>query len=414
VNASIIGVVVCIIFSALFSSVETAFTSLTVFQIRSIKTRYRGGAIIERLAKKPDELIATILIGNNVVNIVASVLATRLALRVWGDWSLGLMTGVLTLVILIFGEVAPKRIAIAHNEIVAALLAPLLLVCTWLFKPAVLIVNALSSLVTRLFGKPTRAELSMETMTQMLVIAEHMGIIDYAKGAMVKNVFRLGYTTVQAIMTHRMDVFSLDKHTTALEACRQAAESGHSRFPVYEGDSEKIVGVVTLRSAFLEVMDGRGQTILADLMVEPLYMLPSKPLGDLFMLFKSRKDTFAIVLDEYGGLAGLVTMRDLVEEIVGEIYEDTDEMSRERMRRRPDGSFAVSGDAPLSLLAEYSGAEPPSLPYVQTVAGYIAWYLDRIPSDGDQADTPLGRFIVVRTGANRVEDAIFHPPDKVR
>jgi len=412
VNASLIGVAFCLVFSALFSAVETAFTSLTVYQIKSMKHRHRGGSVVERLAKKPDELISTILIGNNVVNITASVLSARWAIGVWGDWALGFVTGGLTFIILIFGEVAPKRIAIAHNEAVASALAPLLLACTILFKPAVIVVNTLSSLVTRLFGKPSSTELSMETMTQMLVIAEHMGIIDYAKSAMVKNVFRLGSTTVQAVMTHRMDVFSLDKRINSGEACRLAMSPGHSRIAVYDSDSEKIVGVALLRAAVNEVLEGRSETPLSDIMVEPLYIMPHKLLGDLFMLFKKKKDTFAIVLDEYGGLAGIVTMRDIVQEIVGEIYEDTDEESRERIRRQADGSYAVSGDTPLAVLAELSGGEPPNLPYVQTVAGYIAWFLERIPVVGDVADTPLGRFSVVKIEANRAEETIYRTPQK--
>lgn len=411
-NASLIGVALCLVFSALFSAVETAFTSLTVYQIKSMAKRHRGGAIIEKLARKPDELISTVLIGNNVVNITASALSTRWAIGLWGDWSLGIVTGILTFTILIFGEVTPKRIAIAHNEAVASALAPLLLVCTILFKPAVIVVNTLSSVVTRLFGKPPSNEMSMETMTQMLVIAEHMGIIDYAKSSMVKNVFRLGSTTVQAVMTHRMDVFSLDRRTSAGEACRLAMVPGHSRIAVYDGDSEKIVGVALLRAAVNEVLEGRSDTPLSDFMVEPLYILPHKLLGDLFVLFRKKKDTFAIVLDEYGGLAGIVTMRDIVQEIVGEIYEDNDEESRERIRRQVDGSYAVSGDTPLAVLAELSGGEPPNLPYVQTVAGYIAWFLERIPVTGDIADTPLGRFSVVKIEANRAEETIYRPPQK--
>ncbi|HPB67122.1 MAG TPA: CNNM domain-containing protein, partial [Spirochaetales bacterium] len=245
-NASLLGVAFCLVFSALFSSVETAFTSLSLFQIEALKKRGRGGAIVERLARKPDELISTILIGNNVVNITASALATSWALGLWGDWVLGLVTGVMTLIVLIFGEVTPKRIALAHNEGVALALAPFLFVCTVLFKPFVLLVNALSSLVTRLFGDTRPDSLSMETMVQMMSIAEHMGVIDYAKSRMVKNVFRLGSTTVQAVMTHRIDVFSLEGSTNLEDACRLASEAAVSRVPVYVGESENIVGVVAV------------------------------------------------------------------------------------------------------------------------------------------------------------------------
>jgi putative hemolysin len=291
-------------------------------------------------------------------------------------------------------------------------LAPLLLVCTWLFKPFVFVVNALSSLITRLFGEPRPDSLSMETMVQMMSIAEHMGVIDYAKSRMVKNVFRLGATTIQAVMTHRMDVFSLDAASSAEDACRAASHAAYSRVPVYEGESENIVGLVSIRDAVVEVLGGRGSRPVSEFMAEPLFVLPNKSVSDLFALFRKHKDTFAVVIDEYGGLAGLVTMRDVVEEIVGEIYEDSGEESRERIEKRADGSYLVSGDAPLAVLAEMSGGEPPSLPYVQTVAGYIAWALDRIPVSGDAADTALGSFIVTVVEANRVETAVYRPARK--
>ncbi|PKL08213.1 MAG: hypothetical protein CVV51_10160 [Spirochaetae bacterium HGW-Spirochaetae-7] len=411
-NASIVGVVLCLVFSALFSAGETAFTSLTVFQIETMKKRKVGGAVVERLARKPDELLATILIGNNVVNISASALATQWAIERWGDWVLGLVTGVLTLVVLIFGEVTPKRVAITHNESVASALAPMLLVCTWLFKPFVLLVNALSSLITRFFGETRPDAVSMDTMVQMMSIAEHLGVIDYAKSRMVKNVFRLGATMVQAVMTHRIDVFSLDSATSADDACRLASDAAVSRVPVYEGESENIVGVVSIRDAVVEVLAGRGGQPVSGFMADPLFVLPNKTVSDMFALFKKRKDTFAVVIDEYGGLAGIVTIRDIVEEIVGEIYEDSEEASRERVEKRPDGSYLVSGDAPLSVLAEISGGEPPNLPYVQTVAGYVAWSLDRIAVPGDVADTPLGTFTVTVVEANRVERAVYRPGRK--
>lgn len=411
-SASLLGVALCLVFSALFSSVETAFTSLSLFQIEAFKKRGRSGVIVERLARKPDELISTILIGNNVVNITASALATRWALGLWGDWALGLVTGGMTLIVLIFGEVTPKRIALAHNEGVALALAPLLLVCTVLFKPFVLLVNALSSLVTRMFGESRPDSLSMETMVQMMSIAEHMGVIDYAKSRMVKNVFRLGSTTVQAVMTHRIDVFSLEDSTSLEDACRQASAAAVSRVPVYVGESENIVGVVAIREAVAEVLAGNGHRPVSAFMSEPLFVLPNKTVGDLFALFKKRRETFAVVIDEYGGLAGIVTMRDIIEEIVGEIYEDTDEASRERVERRQDGSYLVSGDAPLSVIAEIAGGELPNLPYVQTVAGYVAWALDRIAVPGDRAETPLGSFIVTAVDANRVSAAVFRPVGK--
>lgn len=408
-SPSLVGVLVCLAFSAVFSASETAFTSLSIFQIQDLRKRYRQGRIVERLAREPEVFLSTILIGNNVVNILASVLATEYALARWGDLALGAVTGILTLTVLVFGEVTPKRLAISHNEFIALHTSRFILVLSFLLRPAVAVINFLSSLITRLFGKTTKVELSLETVTQMLAVAESAGVIDFAKSSMVKNIFRLGTMTVQAVMTHRIDVFSLDCRTTAREAAAAAVDELHSRFPVYDEDPEKIVGVVALKRVLEEVVHGRRDRPIREIMSEPLLVMSTKPLGELFELMKRRKESFAVVLDEYGGLAGVVTMRDVIEEIVGEIYEDGDEEPRERVRRRADGSFTVFGDAPLSLVAGLVGAESPGTVDIQTVAGYVAWILDRIPVEGDVAHTPLGRFTVLKVEANRVEEAVFRP-----
>lgn len=408
-SPSLAGVIICLVFSAVFSASETAFTSLSIFQIQNLRKRYRQGRIVEKLAREPEVFLSTILIGNNVVNILASVLATEYTLERWGDRALGAVTGVITLAVLIFGEVTPKRLAIAHNEFIAVHAARFILVLSYLLRPAVGAINFLSSLVTRIFGKTSKTELSLETMTQMLAVAESAGVIDFAKSSMVKNIFRMGTMTVQAVMTHRIDVFSLDGRTTAQEAATAAVGELHSRFPVYDEDPEKIVGVVALKRVLDEVVHGRRDRPIREIMAEPVLVMSTKPLGELFDLLKRRKESFAVVLDEYGGLAGVVTIRDVIEEIVGEIYEDGDEEPRERLRRRADGSYTVSGDAPLSLVADVTGTESPGTVDIQTVAGYVAWILDRIPVEGDVAHTPLGRFTVLKVEANRVEEAVFRP-----
>lgn len=408
-SPSLIGIFVCLVLSAVFSASETAFTSLSIFQIQEIRKKHRQGKIVEKLARAPDVFLSTILIGNNVVNILASVLSTEYALERWGDAVLGAVTGVITLLVLVFGEVTPKRLAIAHNEFIAVRTARLIRFLSIILRPAVVAINAMSSLVTRVFGKPSRAEMSLDTMTQMLSVAESAGVIDFAESSMVKNIFHLGTMTVQAVMTHRIDVFSMDCHATAAQAATAAVDELHSRFPVYDGESENIVGVVALKRVLEDVVHGRRDRPISEIMAEPVFVLPTKPLGELFDILKKRKESFAVVMDEYGGLAGVVTMRDVIEEIVGEFYEDGDDEPRERLKRRADGSYSVSGDAPLSLVADLAGAASPGNVDVQTVAGYVAWILDRIPVEGDSASTPLGIFTVLKVDSNRVEQAVFRP-----
>ena len=225
-SPSLAGVIVCLVFSSVFSASETAFTSLSIFQIQNLRKRYRQGRIVEKLAREPEVFLSTILIGNNVVNILASVLATEYALERWGDLVLGAVTGVLTLTVLVFGEVTPKRLAIAHNEFIAIHTARFILILSYLLRPAVGVVNFLSSLITRIFGKTSKSEMSLETMTQMLAVAESAGVIDFAKSSMVKNIFRSEEHTsdLQSRITISYAVFCLKKQkkkqTKGNRACR--------------------------------------------------------------------------------------------------------------------------------------------------------------------------------------------------
>ncbi len=168
-------------------------------------------------------------------------------------------------------------------------------------------INAVSSLVTRIFGKTDRTELSLETMTQMLAAAERMGVIDYAKSSMVKNIFRLGSMTVQAVMTHRIDVFSLDRRTTAAEAAGAATDELHSRFPVYDGDAENVVGVVALKRVLEEVVHGRRDRPIGRIMWNPCSSLPTKSVGELFDLLKRKKESFVVVDGRVRRARGVVT-----------------------------------------------------------------------------------------------------------
>ncbi|HQK35915.1 MAG TPA: CNNM domain-containing protein, partial [Spirochaetales bacterium] len=187
----LIAVLVSLAFSFIFSAAETAFTSLTMIQIAGLKKRKRNTFFIEKLTEKPDELLSTILVGNNIVNILVSILTSDIILERFGNINIALVTGILTFVILIIGEVTPKRIAIAHNETIALAFAPLIYCIAIVFKPIVFIINSTSNIITRIFGKNTRKEISLETFIQMLAIAEHMNIIDKINASMIKNILRL-------------------------------------------------------------------------------------------------------------------------------------------------------------------------------------------------------------------------------
>ncbi len=399
---------VLLIFSALFSSTETAFTSLSLYQIQEMKkNKGRRGEMVNRLTKKPDALLTTLLIGNNLANIGATALSTSLTIEIFGSQFVGYMTGILTLFVLIFGEVTPKQIALARNEAICLMMAFPIHFMRNIFRPIIWIISGISSLFTRLFAGQVKKSFTLENLLQMVSLGENMGIVESYEKQMVKNVFRINDTPVKGITTYRTDVFCLDKESPIEDVLDEILEKDFSRIPVYQDNPEHIVGVVMIRDLLKGLAAGETGIRLKDKMKEPFFIPETKMVHDLFHQFKEEMLNMAIVLDEYGGLTGIVTKEDVIEEIFGELYDENEETASDKILTGDNDEWIIQGDTNFYDLHDHLGLDLEHDIKTLTISGYLTEKLGEIPRPGKEVELPEGRYIISRVNNNRIEEIRF-------
>lgn len=394
--------------SAFFSGTETAFTSLSMIQIQQIKiTHPRQGKLIEWLHNQADILLATVLIGNNLVNIGMSVLSSELTIRLFGSTALGITTGVLTLAILVFGEIIPKQTAILNNSFICIHTVRIIYLLSILFRPLIWVLSGLSSIISRLSPNNPRTHLTLDGILHMVKHAENIGILENYRTRMVKSIFRFNDVSVHAIMTHRTKVFSLPASLTISEALPLITEAGYSRIPVYGKDQEQILGIALEKDVIRALND--TERTLKDIMMAPIVVPESWKIHRVFSKLKSERLNLAIVLDEYGGLAGIVTMEDLVEEIIGELYDENEEKEGSRITKSPSGWYTIQGDTPLHLLEDILGEDIQHDRSIETIGGYLADLAEELPNPGTAIETPSGTFTVDRISRKQILSVRFKP-----
>jgi magnesium and cobalt exporter, CNNM family len=409
----IILLIFLFLMSALFSSTETAFTSLSLYQIQEIeKTKGKGGLRVKRLTKKPDVLLTTLLIGNNLANIGATALSTSLTISIFGSQFVGYMTGVLTLFVLIFGEVTPKQIALAKNESICLIMAQPVHVMSYIFRPVIWIISGISSLITRFFAGQVKKSFTLENLLQMVSLGENMGIVESYEKQMVKNVFRINDTPVKGITTYRTEVFCLDKESAVEDILDEILETELSRVPVYQDNPEHIVGIVLVRDILKDLAAGKKGLRLKDKMNEPFFIPETKMVHDLFHQFKEDKRRLAVVLDEYGGLTGIVTMEDVIEEIFGELYDENEEAETDKILSGENNEWIIQGDTSFYELHDHLGLDLEHDIKTLTISGYLTEKLGEIPLEGAEAVLPEGHYTISRVTNNKIEEIRFKKAGK--
>jgi putative hemolysin len=403
-------IVVLIIFSGLFSGTETAFTSLSFLQIKEMEDdRRRRVRTAARLAKKSDLLLTTILIGNNLVNIAASALLTSYTIATYGNYAVGYATGILTLLILIFAEITPKQIAIVHNRRISSAMAYPIQGLTVLLYPLVHIIKGISSSITRLFVHGTHNPISLAGILHVMDIAQDQGVVDEYESTMVQKVFRFDDIDVHTIMTHRTSVFSLDGSMTLSDALPPIMQSGFSRIPVYQESPEHIIGVLLARDLIYKVLYESEQQTVAQICMDPIFVPETRKVNEMFLLFKHHKLHLAIVLDEYGGLAGVVTLEDIIEELFGELYDEHESGATERIAFMGDMTYSIMGETPIQQVEDYFSIDIEHSRHVGTIGGYITEFLGTIPEEKQIIDTEWGIFKISSMTGNRINSITFMP-----
>lgn len=407
-------IVILLMLSALCSASETAFTSLSLFQVENLaNTKGKRGQRIKKMHEKPDVFIATVLICNNLVNISLSAYVTSYTIRTWGNEAIGIVTGVLTLLILIFGEVTPKNMAIAWNETVTLLTAPVFSACSVILYPVIVVINSCSKFITRLAGKKNSKNISPEMIYSLISYAANKGLVkDYEK-RMVQGVFNLGHSTPRNIMTHRTDVFSLNQNCTVSEVIETVDKLRFSRIPVFDENPEDIIGIVKTSRIMKELWNDRYDTRLRDIMEEALFVPESRKISQIFKQMKKEKEHIAVVLDEYGGLAGIITLDDIVAGILGEISDESEEPETEKIIKVSQKEFIIYGEAPVASVNERIRISLPWDSGYRTIGGLIIKNIERIPVQGEEIRIEKFRFVIEEVSDRQILKVRLYLPDSV-
>ena len=398
---SLVAMLICITMSAYFSATETAFSSVNKTRLKALAEKGdKRAALTYRLAEDYDKLISTILIGNNVVNISLSSIGTLLFVDLLkgADYAATVSTAVITVVVLIFGEITPKSIAKDFPEKFAMFSAPIINVFIVVLTPLNFLFSMWKKLVGKIFKGEEDAGMSQEELLLLVDEVQQEGSIDENEGELLRNAIEFGDLEAQDILTHRVDLEAVPIDATKDEVAALFTESRFSRLLVYEDSIDKIVGVIHQKNFY----EGTGinPAPLKEIMTEPLYIHQTEKVDDLLQLLRTNKSHIAIVIDEYGGTLGIVTMEDILEELVGEIWDEHDEIE-EPFQQLSEDTYMVDGSVTLDDFCDMFDIRTDSDSV--SLGGWIMDQMERIPDQGDSFDYENLTITVSKTDDHRVE-----------
>ena len=376
----VVLIIIFLIFSAFFSATETAFTSLN--RVR-LKNRANDG---DKRAKKTlelsleyNKLLSTILIGNNIVNIALTATATLLFIKLYGAFGPTISTIATTVIVLIFGEISPKNLAKEAPEKFAMFATPATQFFMILFAPLNWVFMKWKIFLSKLFKISTEDGITEEEILTMVEEAETEGRIEADQSELIQNAIEFNDLEAWDVITPRVDIVAIDVESTKKETAKIFAETGFSRVPVYDGDLDRILGILNQKD-FHNYVDGSKETI-SDYIKPVIYVAGSMKAAVLLKRLQVSKSHMAIIVDEYGGTAGLVTMEDIIEELIGDIYDEYDEVESSDINQLQDGSYRVMCNANVEKMFDYFDEEPGL--DVNTVNGWVVLQLDKLPKSGD-------------------------------
>ena len=379
----LIVIIIGIILSAFFSSSETALTSVNVFKIRQMeKNGVEKAPLVKKLVDNIGSVLTTILIGNNIVNIVTTTVATIFFTEVMGPKGAVISPIILTIVVLIFGEVTPKNIATAHSEKLALKVARPIRFIDIFLKPINFILGKITGAITKIFvGEEENSNLVTEEDLKTIVdVSEEQGVLNNEESEMINNVFEFGNSYVADIMTARTNMEAISVESTPEELNEMLKDTNHSRIPVYGKNIDNIVGILHMKDIVSTIADG-NDLILEELIRPAFYVYDNMHIFDLFTNMRAENVSLAIVIDEYGGTSGLVTIEDIVEELVGEIDDEYDKDNQE-VFKLTDYSYLVKSSMHLNDFNDYFNTELQEIKN-DSVGGFVIDHLSRIPEAGD-------------------------------
>lgn len=409
----IIILIILLMFSAFFSSAETALTTVNKIRIRSLadEGNRRAKAILD-VTGDSSKLLSAILIGNNVVNTAAASLTTTIAYH-FGGSAVAFASGLITLLILLFGEITPKTTAAIHAEGVSMIYAPIIRIFIKLMTPVIFIVNGLSRgilFILRINPENTKKAMTESDLRTIVDVSHEDGVIESEEKELIYNVFDFNDAKAKDVMVPRVHVTFADVTSTYEELIEIFREDKFTRLPIYEETTDHVIGTINMKDLLL--FDSKKEFHVRDILREAYFTYEYKNISELLVEMKDSSFNIAIVLDEYGETAGLITLEDILEELVGEIRDEYDENEEDLVRQIGDNEYLVEGSLNLEDLNDELDLDLSSDDY-DSLGGLIIEHLDRLPQTGDEITTSDGiRLVVEKLDKNRIELVHMYLPEK--
>ncbi len=396
--------IILISLSAFFSCSETALTTVNKIRIRAlIEEGNKRASILNQVTENSGKMLSAILIGNNIVNISASSLATVLATRLLGNAGVGVATGVLTILILIFGEITPKTFATIHAEKISLFVAPIFYGLMFLLTPVIFLVNKLSTgllLLLRVDPNDKAATITETELRTLVDVSHEEGVLETEEHEIISNLFDFGDARAKDVMIPRIDMTMLEVSASYEELLSTFEEFRFTRIPIYEETTDNVIGIINMKDVLLSP---KGESFsIRSILRESYFTYETKKLSELMLEMRKASVNIVIVLDEYGVTAGLITLEDLLEEIVGDIRDEFDEDEDEEISLLSDGSYQIDGQIKLDEVNDLLDIHLKSDDY-DSIGGYIIETLDCLPEVNDSIHVQGYTFLVDSLDKNRIE-----------
>ncbi|WP_408070584.1 HlyC/CorC family transporter [Butyrivibrio sp. JL13D10] len=404
--------ILLVFLSAFFSSAETAMSCVSRVRIKALVGENNKRAIrVQKILDDYQKMLSAVLIGNNIVNLSASALATIYVQRIWGDWAISLGTGVLTIVVLIIGEIIPKTIATTYAENMALFYSGIILLIMRILTPVIWIVNAIADIVLGILrvDKNNHQLMTENELKTYVDVSHEDGVIESGEKEMIYNVFEFSDAVAKDVMIPRIDMSCVSSDAEYHEVMRVFKQEMYTRIPVYEDNQDNIIGLINIKDMVL--VSDKDNFKISDYLREAYYTYEYKKTADLLMEMRKNAQNVAFVLSEYGATVGMITLEDLLEEIVGEIRDEYDSDEEEQIRELGDGRFLVEGNMKLDDVNDALGTAFESDDY-DSIGGLMIESLDRLPRGGETTRLPNGVELTASAiKRNRITDVLVYIPE---
>lgn len=400
----LIVILILLILSAFFSSAETAFTTVNHIHIRSlVEAGNKRAKIVSDILAQSSKMLSAILIGNNIVNITASSLATTFVISIWGNAATGFATGILTILVLIFGEITPKTAATMHADKIALSYARIISFIMIIFTPLIFIIDKLSLVSMKIFHIDPNKKKNVITEKELRTIVEvshEDGVIESEEKRIINNLFDFGDSQAKDIMIPRIDMTLADVNSSYNEILEIFRDEKYTRIPIYENSVDNVIGIINVKDLLL--FDSHDDFNIRDILRKPYFTYEYKNTSELMQELRKTSTNVTIVMDEYGSTVGMITLEDLLEEIVGEIRDEYDEDERDLIQKISDTEYLLDGSTKLDDINELLDLKINSEDY-DSIGGYIIERLDRLPAVNEFIEEPRYRLTVISTVNKRIK-----------